>query len=297
MRDTEPPSYGNRGGGISIVGLDDPRAYKRATLTLRSSLLEKNRGYAVLVQSSDATIESIVVRDTRPGSDGLDGMGIVVQAEGGMFEDTPTAHERSTLTLRTSLLEQNHSHGVLVLGSDATIESTILRDTLPEESDGRFGRGIGVEWNATTHKRAKLTLRSSLVQHSHDAGVFVLASDATIEGTVVRDTQPHRDGKFGDGIAMESDDHPNTVTVTSCVVQSNARAGISNFSGSITLASSVVQCNRIDLNGEDDEGGPPFTFDCNNRNLFGCEIPDPTCSVLSAGLTPPDPIPPIRPSP
>ena len=86
------------------------------------------------------------------------------------------------MTLRTSLVEQNHGVGVLVQGSQATIESTVVRDTQPR-SDGTSGNGIWVQESPSTPGRASLWLRTSLVERNHDTGVFVSGSDATVEST------------------------------------------------------------------------------------------------------------------
>ncbi|WP_437670771.1 hypothetical protein [Sorangium sp. So ce131] len=291
VRDTQPGGDEGHGAGILLVGLkDDP---KRATLTLRASLLEQNHGEGVLVQSADATIESTIVRDTKPGDDGLWGAGIVIQKRGVTVLDDAAAQERATMTLRASLLERNHDVGVLVLGSDATMEATVVRDTQPNNA-GQRGIGITAEWSSSDHDPARLKILTSLLEQNHDMGIDVFNSNATIEATVVRDTRAERDGTSGDGISVFSRGAPANVTVSSTRVESNARAGISNFSAAVTLTSSVVQCNRIDLNGEDIVEGQPFTFDCASGNLFGCDTPDPTCVVLSKGLTPPEPIDPIR---
>ncbi|WP_437670765.1 hypothetical protein [Sorangium sp. So ce131] len=296
VRETSLDSAG-RGWGIEVVGLSDPAGPReRTALTLRSSLVEKNHGAGVIVQSADATIEGSVVRATRPLHDGTWGNGLVVQNHGITIPTLVTASERATLTLSASLLEQNHEVGVLVVGADATIEATVVRETRPR-SDGSWGRGVEIEDDPVTRARAALTLRTSLLEQNHEVGLYLYNSDARIEATVVRGTQRRSDGTAGDGIALESAEQPVAATIAWTRVESNARAGISSFSAAVTLTSSVVQCNRIDLNGEDVVEGRNFTFDGSNENLCGCDMPDPTCAVLSASLTPPAPLSPTRRAP
>ncbi|WP_437752274.1 right-handed parallel beta-helix repeat-containing protein [Sorangium sp. So ce1389] len=287
VRGTRPSSDTRMGRGIEIHADHDTLA--RAKATLRFSVVEHNHDTGVLVAGSDATVEATVVRDTQPGNVG-GGSGIVIQ-------DDDETHERSTVALHSALVERNHDIGVVVLGSDATVDATVVRDTQPRR-DGWGGHGIHVQENQQTHERATATLRGVLVEHNHSFGVTIFDSDAAIEASAVRATQGARDETRGDGIAVRSYGLPANATITSTVVDSNARAGISSFSAAVVLVSSAVQCNRIDLNGEDLVEGQPFTFDGSKENLCGCgDEAHPTCAVLSANLSPPEPISPARPTP
>jgi len=249
VRSTQPRSDGTGGTGIAIES--HPSTYERAKLTLRSSLLEQNHAAGVFIVGSDATIETTVIRATQPRSDGTWGHGMVIQ-------DDAAAHERSEVALRTSLLEHNHEIGVSASASAATIETTVVRATQPR-SDGTFGQGIAIV-------EGTLSLRASLVEQNRDVGVAVVASDATIEATVVRATQPLIDAKFGDGIAVDA---AGTTTITSTKIESNARAGIASFSSAVSVVSSILRCNGVDLDGEQSMATPgqPFTFNGSKGNL------------------------------
>jgi hypothetical protein len=281
VRDTQPLENKASGMGILVQVKKE-----RSNLTLRSSLLERNHLSSVTVVGSDATIEAAVIRETLPHTDGRGGRGLEV-------EDNADTRQRSTVTLRSSLLEKNQDVGVLVSGSDATIEATVVRDTLLD-STRTSGRAISVQDSDLTQEQSTLTLRSSVLERNHEVGVFVLASSATVESTIVRNTLPNLADTGGDGIVVGP---PSTVAITSTHVESNARAGITNFSSAVVLASSLVLCNRIDLDGEDTVEGSPFTFDGSRSNLCGCDAPDSSCPVLSASLSPPSGIPPTRSEP
>ncbi|KYF93029.1 hypothetical protein BE20_10395 [Sorangium cellulosum] len=276
MRDTQPRSDGTLGHGIGIQS--DPAAEERSTLALRSSLVEQNREVGVVVSGAEAAIEATVVRGTQPGGDGTIGTGIHVQ-------DHPETHERGMAFIRATLVDQNHSAGVAVLGSDAVVEATVVRGTQPE-GDGTLGRGIDIERGAT------LALRASTIEQNHEAGVVVFDSQATVEATVVRDTRSLRDGSFGDGIAVISRRADSAAAVTSSNVEANGRAGISSFGSAVAVVSSVVRCNKLDLNGNSEESGRKFTFGGSERNACGCETPVSPCPVESANVSPPEPIEP-----
>ncbi len=275
IRTTQPRGDGINGRGVEVH--QDPITYERANVTIRASLLLQNHEVGVFASGSDATIESTIVRGTKPNGNDEGGGGIALADALGV---DPAKHERASLMLRSSLLDQNQDFGVSVSGSDVTIESTIVRATR-SRSDGMFGRGIGIQHDQATHERARLTLRTSLVEGSHDSGVSVIDSDATIESTTVRNTETDGDGKFGDGISVSSHGNSARVIITSTRITANDRAGISNFGANILLVSSIVKCNPIDVDGEEDPPGRAFSFDGSKENLFGCNEPSDTASFLS----------------
>ncbi|MDC0685485.1 right-handed parallel beta-helix repeat-containing protein [Sorangium atrum] len=216
----------------------------RTSMVLKGSLVEQNREIGVIVNGSDATIESTVVRTTQPRADGEFGWGIGVQ------DDSDTG-ERASVTVRASLVEQNHDVGVIVIGSDATIESTVVRTTQPSP-DGTVGRGIGVQDDPDTGELASVTIRACLVEQNHDEGVFVIGSDAMIEATVVRATQPRADGTAGRGINIEN--APDTgerarVTIRACVVEQNHDLGVIVIGSDATIEATVVRATQPSADG------------------------------------------------
>ncbi|KYF53313.1 hypothetical protein BE08_35950 [Sorangium cellulosum] len=288
VRGTQANGEGEAGRGV-MVGLNEA-TNARGSLTLRTSLLEQNHEVGVGVLGSDATIEATVVRATQPPGAWTDGIGVVV-------EPMPDSGERGSLMLHTSLLEQNEGGGVVVISSDAAIEGTVVRAT-GLNRDGQFGRGIEIQEDPETHERATLSLRASAVEQNHESGVFVAGSDATIEATVVRGTQPTRDGDPGDGITVDSGGNPVTVAITSTTVESNTRAGVASFGAAVVLVSSTVRCNRLDLNGRASlDGHQPFTFAGSRDNVCGCDHPVSPCPVETATLSPPERYPAIPPAP
>ncbi|MEZ4301060.1 MAG: right-handed parallel beta-helix repeat-containing protein [Polyangiaceae bacterium] len=255
-----------------------------STGTLRRVLLDGNHNIGLLVNGSDATLETSVVRNTLPFKDGSFGRGVHIQ------DDLVTA-QPATAEIRTSVIADNRDLGIFLHGAQATIESTVVRGTLPD-AQGAHGRGIQVQADLDSGARSSLLLRTSLIDGSHDFGVAVASSDLTVESTVVRGTLPGTDGSAGDGIAVfTTTPDPSTATITGSRVESNARAGVSFFSAAVTLTSSAVVCNALDLDGEVTIEGQPNTF-TDGGNLCGCEVQSSTCVVWSAGLSPPSQIPP-----
>jgi len=277
VRDTMPQAS-DQLWGIGIEVESDLMNDERATATLRSSLIERNREMGVMVLGADATIEATVVRGTLPyAPDNAAGVGIGIGYG-------------ASATVRSSLVDQNLAVGISVLGADATIEATLVRATQPQASDQAFGRGIDVA-DASPEERSTATIRACIVAHNRDVGIMVMASDATIDGTLVRDTDVRAlDGAFGDGVAVWSDEGSASAVLTSSRLEGSTRAGLSSFGGHVSLGATLLRCNPIDLDGEPYAEMPPV-FEDLGGNACGCDDPSLACQAKSAGLSPPEALP------
>src|SRR6185436_16478086 len=120
----------------------------------------------------------LVVQDTQPTASGTGGRAFEI-------EDYEPKNARATVSLTGSVVRRNLDLAVSVAGSDVTVEACTVRDTQPRVANGKFGRGIGIQDHIG---RGVLSVRDTLVERSHDVGLFVGGSDATIEGVLVRDT-------------------------------------------------------------------------------------------------------------
>jgi hypothetical protein len=191
--------------------------------------------------------------------------------------------------VRGSVIQSNREVGITVVGAEGTIESCLVTDTQPQEADAAFGRGIDVGYEPITLERGVAKVRGCLVEHSFDVGIMVQGSDATVEDTTVRDTQPiQADQLFGDGIDVDLVDGTSASIVLHRVhIEQSARAGVANFSSLVQLGDSTLSCNAIDLDGESLTA--QFEFQDLGGNGCGCEAPT-GCKVLTSSLAPPDPL-------
>jgi hypothetical protein len=224
-----------------------------------------------------------VVRDTLPNP----GSGI---ARGIAIADQPATAGRAHVDVLTSLVERCNDVGILIGGSDALVESTRVRDTAVRATDGLWGRGLQAQWDFDTGARAAVTVRACAIERSHETGIAVVSSDATIDATSIVGTQPTLDGAFGDGLFLYYDPvaGPSSAGVFGSRIEASTRAGIANFSALVTLWGSVLECNQIPLDGETPTG--PFTFDDQGANSCGCAGASVPCKALSSMLAPPDPL-------
>lgn len=260
VRETQPRSTDQRfGRGISIqlsctdAGVCDPSA--RASVAVTGSLVERNHAFGVFVGGSDVRIETTVVRGTLPdASDQRFGSGVVIQLA--CTNGVCDASTRSSATVTQSFIEQNHNVGLMVGASDALIERTVVRGTLPQQSDLRNGRGINVQdcgatEGCTPTARAIFTLERSLVEQNHDIGVAAFGADVTIDGIVVRHTAALASDKTsGRGINAQlpcdaqlvcDPNSPSNLLLHGSLIEHNRDVGVLVNGSSGTLRRSVVR--------------------------------------------------------
>ena len=299
VRDTLPGDADQPPGvGVGIKGspLADGARHLRAKVTVRGSLLERNRSAGLGLLDSDGVLESTVIRDTLPNAvSGAFGIGVVVVS--------PTAiGGQSTLSVRSSVITGNRTIGILADTSDLTVEASVVSGTLPQASDQSFGYGIDVQLappgsgQPTPTVRPRLVLRSSLIADNRTIGVVVSQADATIASTAIRGTQPRaRDGAFGDGVEAELGAN---VSMSASRVEGSPRAGVSAFSAHVTLDGVGLVCNAIPLDAEASLDGVAASFDLSSGGgdhaaACSCGASSARCQVLSSGLTAPEPIVPL----
>ncbi len=279
IRDTQPNPLDDRSGMGGYLGMGDNPT--RASLTLVGSVVERNTTTGLQVPGADLVIQRSVISGTRPEvATGHYGQGIQLWAD----PSTGVA----TLEMSASLVEDNVSGGVQLLGAEGIIEQSVIRQTVSRQADGAYGDGIAVI--SYGGQRGKLTLRSSLLEDHHRTGVFVYDSEATIEASIVRTIEALViDGTLGDAVSAISVLDPTTLSVRATRLEAAARAGISSFGASVSLESSLLLCNPIALNGETYQGFSA-SFEDLGGNQCTCAGDEPPCKVLSSSIQPPAPL-------
>ena len=283
VRDTDSDAS-NQTSGRGVVVQPDPPGHP-AALSLRSSLIERNRDVGVFVSGAQATLESVLIRDTQvDAADQTGGRGIDIQSH-------PSTGVRGTAAIRACVVERNREVGIFGIGSDVDIDSTWVRDVV--SSVGSIGgHGILAQHDPLTNQRTKLTFTGSVVERCRTLGLGVYDSDATLQGSFVRDTAPtEADGSAGDGVGVLGESTSGaTITAIDTRIESSARAGISNWSGTVSVEGVSLECNPIPLNGETFTA--PYSFSDKGRNRCGCSGVAAVCKVLSSSLAAPPELPP-----
>lgn len=269
------------GPALFIQTLPDSSTFARATV--RRSIFERNTGQGSVAVSASLTLESTVVRDALSNPDDqTQGRGVVAY--------TGPGGVASEFFARQSVFERNREVGVLVVGGTATLEACIVRDTEPQASNDDFGRGVSAQFDPVSAQGPLVTLRDSVVMNNFDAGMVVAGATATMENTRIAHTQARRfDGNFGDGLVVVPVGSSSRVELRAMRISNNARAGIANFSGQVEIADSTFDCNAFDLDGE--LLTTEFAYIDLGGNRCGCPAGATECTVLTAELAPPAPLP------
>ena len=189
-----------------------------AELSLSYSLIDNNRGAAIEVTDNGtaALLQSSVLRNTLPGTDGLGGHGLRV-AFG------------PVVAVSDCLLEGNMSWGAQVTeeGSEVQIARTVIRDTKINPEGGQ-GQGLSVSKGAALH------IWDSVVVDNHSVGVAAgyEGTKVLVEGCVVRDTARDGEGKNGAGVGALAGAE---VVVVNSLLADNVESGAFSFDAGTQL--------------------------------------------------------------
>lgn len=250
VRDTLPRTADNtRGHAIQASRIDG----QSSTLTMTDCLVTNNRDHAIGLFGSTATLERTIVRDTQPrDSDQQSGVGVSSRSWDG---------EPATLTIRDSLVSNNRSMGVRLCATDAILERTVVRDTLPWAEDGSFGYGLAVK--KLDDRSSTLSMTDCVVDNNRTLGIGLYSSDATLTRTVIRDTLPKAmDGSYGAAIHagpwIDStgawDKTPSTLKLSDCLVSGSRTMGLAVATSSATIQRSIVRDTRTSTTDEYGDG-------------------------------------------
>lgn len=257
--------YGNREAGIIIFGVDsivtstvirgtlgrqrdglygrgvhaecDPLVDLCGSLMITGCVVVDNHDAGIRAAGVNAVLSGSVVRDTGPDSDGLFGHGIESTC-------SPYVAECGSLTVENSVIEGNRELGIAAYSVRTAVNSTIVRNTQPD-GDGLLGRGIYAECDPAQGACGRLSVTSSLVERNHDTGILTVGVDATVAGSVVRDTRPRQaDDESGRGVVAGCSAMAGAcpaLRLEGSVISGNREIGILVAGADAEVTSSVVQ--------------------------------------------------------
>lgn len=262
-RADDPSQIGN-GRGVEVQG---------GSATIVATEIADASSAGLFVASASTEVAGLFVHDVGVDAKGAEGFGIAVVSP---FVET------ATVGAIGGRIERVHTMGVLVDGSSAELVGTVVTD-VAGDLEGRFGRGIGSQGQDSW-----LRVVDCLVDDVAESGISLLhGSGEIVDATVRRVRAADDDGLLGDGILLI---HADSVMVRGCQVQDVARAAFSSFASVVTLADNDLRCNELPLVTEP-LGGVPSQLQDAGGNLCGC-ADEATCKAVSAGLTPPEALPP-----
>lgn len=217
--------------GFGVSALYSSTSSTAADVKIIRSVIERTALVSISVVGSRLSLEGSLVRDTRTRTDTSSG-GTAVKA-------TPGAGPPPELHITGSVLEHSRDFGVELLDCVATIDRTVIRDVVPENTAAATGAGLGI-------RGGDLTLRASLVEDARGAGL-VIASPARIHGTIVRRIAPLAGagtGELGVGVVIESSE----VSLSRVLVAETTTAGVLAFGTNLTLTASRIRDTRATSN-------------------------------------------------
>jgi hypothetical protein len=189
-----------------------------------------------------------------------------------------------SLTVAQSVFAGNHGLGILVVGVDTSVTSTVVRDTLPQANDGMFGRGIVVQCAEYLHVCPSVTIAESLLAGNHESGLFFSGASVSVTRSVVRDTLAQlNDGRHGRGISGQCSsvlDRCGSLAVVDTLVSGNQSAGILTGGVLTSLDGVVISDTQPEETGAR-QGSygqgvvalcHPDSGDCGSLELTGCLI-------------------------
>jgi len=288
VRDTRADTRRDWGYGVrsELFGPPDKPLETPASVTVRRSLIEHNLTGGMLAQGSSLVLEGTVVRDvgTRP-KDGLGGEGVI----GLFFRLAPMVR------VTQSWVGNTHTAGVVAYGGTLEVDRTSIEDVEPN-SKGELGFGVLSRPSGEDPPLSAPTssITATRVRRVRTVGILAIGGEATLVGALVLDVTPRADGAFGDGVgvgafvAKDGTIVDATASVTRVLVRRASRAGFVIAGATVSIATSQLSCNGIDLDAESTVGGGighPFSLTDDGHTWCGCGLGG-SCRAQSTGLEP-----------
>lgn len=183
IRDTRPNDGMNGRGLVALEATE---------VAVVSSVIDDNVSAGLLLRDSDAMLDRVLVRGTRPQpADGRGGRAV-------SFDHLDPLSPRPELVVRGSRIEDNFEAGIGATGGTVLVESTSIADTAPSEG-GIFGRGISVQASPTDGVAIELTVLDSVVERCSEAAILAGSASVVVERTTLRDVGA---SSFGNGVGL-----------------------------------------------------------------------------------------------
>ncbi len=247
-------------------------------LTITGSLIEHNRTFGVYLYGVKATIDKSAVRNTQARADKRGGDGLYLVPCGvdqGCTQDVP-----GDVTITASVFEGNLEAAISDYGSMLRVDGSVVQNTQPRAFDSEGGFGI-LEIPCKSTEGCKTSLPGTMVvarswfRGNHTAAIAIEGSKAEITTTVVRDTLPRADGRYGGGVQAEgcypAGGCPKTLapelTLTRSLVDGNRYVGVALIGATATIADSAIR------NTQPEDAGKAF-----GRGVAVASCKGPSCA-------------------
>jgi hypothetical protein len=228
------------------TGLVGVYAARDASATFRRVLVERCSVAGLYLEGARVEVVESAIRENVLDANGMFGRGIHSQCDS-------SENVCGMLTVTDSVFLRNRDIGIAIMGLDATLASSVVRDT---RSDGSRSAGVGVAASCDPNENVcgSVSITHSVIERNRQGGVVMYGVDLDLTATVVRDTEvQERDGLYGVGIEAACDGDTQTcgsLNVTESVIAGNRYTGIAIFGVPTAVTSSVVRDTTPDDHGE-----------------------------------------------
>ena len=173
VRDIAPQAADGE-DGFGVFAIEDPTVSLPSVISLDRVVVERTFAGGVVMQEGQLDATRLTVVDVGPNQ--------ATQAFGAgvAFQLGPAGGATGTLT--DSTVVRAHGQGVFVAASEAIVERTYVRDTLPYDAEAAFGDGVLV---AAFDEQASLAVHGSRVDNSVRAGVASFGAAVSVGETLM----------------------------------------------------------------------------------------------------------------
>ena len=242
--------------------------FRKLVLKVTDSLLEDNLDMAMVITSgTDVTVEQTTVRSIRipkwlvapkPPS----ATGIRVEHVKHPNREPPR------VTVRKSLVESTEGTGLVLFRSGTvTVESSTIRSCASPSGLLEVGVMAGTDCTDPQKKAVPvLTMKRCAVEDIAGAGFHLFGAKARLEQCMVKDIRK----PVGEGIYAFQDKCPTETTMSGCLVENCARAGLNFYGGTGKVCRSLFRKTTYAI--VVDKGASPVIcddnrFEDNQRNV------------------------------
>lgn len=283
VRDVWPQAL-DQSVGVGIQIQADDVTGAAAEVTMSEILVERAHYGGISATGATLDVHRALIRDLYPEPrSGEYGRGVLA------FYDAAT-QQGVYGSFRGLRIERAVEAGLFAQGVELTLEDVAVSGTYAR-ADGEIGRGICFQSENET-LGSVATLSRIWIDENFDAGLLLEGTHATVNEIMVVNTYSTvAAGKFGDAIQVLGDPgFPEaSALIQGAYVEGSHRAGVAVYGAAVSIQDSALECNPIDLNGQD-IGERMFAFTDEGGNQCGCGGEQKDCRVLSTDLEPPRPM-------
>ncbi|MFH2005632.1 MAG: right-handed parallel beta-helix repeat-containing protein [bacterium] len=224
-------------------------------LTLVRVKVELATGRGISFQGSSLDLSECVVQDMGPESDSTQGRGL-----SGACDSAGTC---GAMVVDRSVFQRNRDVAVYHRGTDLTLTDSLIRDSLPQLSDGSGGWALAGRCDPDanvcgTMTVSGVTMLDNREQSFTSVGIATVATDVTI-----RNTEAGAGGAFGIGLVAFCDPGTGdcgTLLFENGVVDGSREAGALLFGPVVTFRGVVLQ--NTEGKQSDQTVGPGISMQC-----------------------------------